>query len=189
MPSGDLVVRDCHCCLSNTLGTLLGKKRFPLGLLFWYLFGSPLQFFSNTVSIAIMMRSTGLVTHLERRGKEVLGYSSDIARFACCPVPPSGCAMSSRLDSKLWLGGSRPWYGGGSGIVFIFTSYPSWRGWTLLGTDCGFWCRGNYGVIWLRRFWRATSNKVSNVLPAWFAFEIRSSGKLRIKPDVELWAD
>ena len=101
-----------------------------------------------------MRRSTGLVNCLEQRGEEVLGLFSDIARFVWCPVPPSGCDMSSRLAYKLWLVGGRPWYGGGSGIVFIFASSPSWRGWTLLGTDCGFWCKGNSGVICLRRFWR-----------------------------------
>ena len=113
---------------------------------------SSLTIVSDTVCIAIIRQSTGLVTRLYRRGEELIGLSSKIARFGCCPVPPSVCDMSSILASGPWLGGGGPWYGGVN--VFVFTSPPSWWGGAMLGTYFGFLCRGNYWVIWVRRFWR-----------------------------------
>ena len=107
---------------------------------------------SDTVSIAIMRQFTGLVTRLDRRGEEVVGLSSNIARFGCCPVPPSGCAMSSQLPYEPWLGGVGPWCGGGN--VFVFAYIPSWWVGSTLGTYFGFWCRDNSLVIWVRCFWR-----------------------------------
>ena len=99
-----------------------------------------------------MRLSTGLVTRLDRRGEEVVGLSSNISRFGWCPVPHSGCAMSSLFDSDPWMGVGMPWYGGVN--VFVFTSPPSWWGGSMLGTYFWLWCRGNSLVIWVRRFWR-----------------------------------